>query len=334
MANEIGLIPVDFEFTSDELAAAKEVLARVKASPYESYRNFKNDIDELASQLPERFVDFAAETARRDFDTHPIVVMSNCPIDDVIPVLSNEDPRSDKLARKTTFVAEAFLAAYAKLTDTETIAHLTVNDGDFFHDIYPKSSMYDLQSAKTLKTLKFHRDFPTHFVAPDFINTITLRDTPENEVYSTFAVNVDVLRELSPSDIEILAEARFTTPVDDSSGASKLKKLDPVGAHPIIDPEGRGLKIFEGRTRGADHEADEVFGRVIEALHRVKKTRVTRPGDAVSFCNRSVIHGREVVHVGDADELAHRWLIKSHTVFSLREHEKYFLDDRYAVVNG
>jgi L-asparagine oxygenase len=324
----------DFSFTTDERAESMDVLNSCQVSPYEDYKEFGRMIAVLAGELPVRFREFVGRASLRDLAKRPVMVVTNCPIDDSLPVFGNEDPRGDKLSTKQSFIAEGFLAAYAILSKTENIAHLTVNDGDFFHDIYPKTSMFDLQSAKTLKTLRFHKDFPTHFVTPDFINTFTMRGTPNNEVYSTFAVNKEALGELDAGDIGMLLEPRFMTPVDDSSGSSKLKIIQPAGNHPIIDPDELGLKVFEGRTQGTDPESEIVFGRLIDALHKVKRSRVSQPGDMVSFCNRYVIHGREVVSIGDPDELARRWLIKAHTVFSLADYEGHFLEGRYGVVNG
>ncbi|MDV8022669.1 hypothetical protein [Rhodococcus sp. IEGM 1330] len=327
-------IATDFTFSDQENRQATAILLQCESNPYRDYASFREDISNLTETLPSRFQVYCLDAAQRDMETSPLAVMTNCPIDVHLPIFGSIDPLQDKYTMKSTFVAEGFLESYAQLTGTSTLAHLTVNDGDFFHDIYPKESMYDKQSAKTLKTLKFHRDFPTHFVSPDFINTITLRDTPENDVKSTFAYTRETLATLSPSDIQILSEPRFHTPVDDSSGSSKKLSITSPTSHSVVIPGRCEVRIFEGRTRGLDEESQAALDVFVCALHAVKRTRISAPGDAVSFSNRHVVHGREVNAINDEASLRHRWLMKSHTVTDLESYGAHFLEDRYGVVNG
>lgn len=324
----------DFVFTDAEVLLYRKILLDIKFSPYFEYEDYWQAIKEASEILPNRFRDFCYESMLRDFSEHPFVVIGNSPLDIELPIFDENDPVSDKYKKKQTFVAEGFLATYAMLTGTELIAHLTVNDGDFFHDIYPKKSMHNSQSQKTLGTLKFHRDFTNHFVCPDFVNTLTLRDTPENEVYSTFAISKHVIRTMSDDDIDILNQPRFHTPFDDVSRASTLLELGRAANHPVLLDGQGGVKVFEGRTVGGDEEASLVLKRFIDALHANKLLRTSVPGDAVTFSNHHVIHGREVREIRDPESLAHRWLLKTHNVYSLGAFAEYFLDDRPGVVNG
>ncbi|NIJ14285.1 hypothetical protein FHU38_004629 [Saccharomonospora amisosensis] len=324
----------DFVFTPDEVEQYKKLLLDVGGNPYFGYEDYKAAIATAAELVPSRFRDFCHESVLRDFSEHPFVVIGNAPIDDDLPVFDPTDPVADKYRKKKTFVAEGFLSTYAVLTGTEIIAHLTVNDGDFFHDIYPKRSMHESQSQKTLGTLRFHRDFTNHFVCPDFVNTLTLRDTPENEVYSTFAITKHVLRTMSDADLEILSQSRFHTPFDDVSRASTRLTLGEAKDHPIILDGQGGVKVFEGRTAALDDEAARSLDRFLQALHANKQLRISVPGDSVTFSNHHVIHGREVQQIRDPESLSRRWLLKTHNVFSLGNFEEYFLDDRPGVVNG
>jgi L-asparagine oxygenase len=324
----------DFRFTPEEVERYKRVLLDVGGNPYTDYAAYWTGVAQAAELVPNRFQDFCYQSVLRDFSEHPFVVIGNAPIDDDLPVFDPVDPVADKYRTKRTFVAEGFLATYAVLTGTELVAHLTVNDGDFFHDIYPKRSMQDTQSQKTLGTLKFHRDFTNHFACPDFVNTLTLRDTPENEVYSTFAVTKHVLRTVSAADKAVLAQPRFHTPFDDVSKSSSRLELGRAKDHPVILDGQSGVKVFEGRTVGLDEEAAGVLKRFIQALHGNKVMRISVPGDSVTFSNHHVIHGREVHEIRDPESLERRWLLKTHNVYSLGSFEEYFLDDRYGVVNG
>jgi hypothetical protein len=328
-------IGYDFEFTDAERDSLHDALYEVAASPYGDLFTYMDELNRLRDdkRLPSRFVDFCELSMLRDFSNEPFVVIGNAPIDRDLPVFGSSDPVADKRRLKKTFVAEGFLGIYAVLTRTEIIGHLSVNDGDMFHDIYPKESMYDTQSQKTLGTLRFHRDFTNHFVCPDFVNTLTLRDTPENEVYSTFTITKDAVAEMTDREVEILSQERFYTPFDDVSTMSMATELGRAKDHPVLI-EQAGAKIFEGRTEGLDPEAQAVLDKFVAALHTRKKLRVSRPGDSVTFSNHHVIHGREVHEIRDIDSLRQRWLLKTHNVYNLQSFQEFFLEDRYGVVNG
>jgi hypothetical protein len=325
----------NFVFSDAERKSLVKLFNDIPVSPYVEYEAFMNHIRELAEdfRVPSRFVEFCAMSKERDVSEEPLVVIGNCPIDEHLPVFDPKDPVRSKYELKKTFVAEGYLSLYATLTGTELIAHKSVNGGDFFHDIYPKESMYGSQSQKTLETLRFHRDFTNHFVCPDFVVTLTLRDTPENEVYSTFAINKHVIRKL-PDDVRrILMEEQFYTPFDDVSTRETGVQLGRAKNHPAVIGED-GIKVFEGRTVGLTPEAQEALDILIKSLHDNKILHIGRPGDCVSFSNMHVIHGREVWQLRDIESLRKRWLMKTHNVYSLRNFEQYYLPEQYGVVNG
>ncbi len=332
MTDTIGY---DYTFTPTELRRLHRALREVPAHPYLEYDRFIECIDEIrvSESVPSRFVDFCEMSMLRDFARQPLVVLGNVPIDDDLPVFNHKNPVHSKYELKKTFVAEGFLALYARLTNTEIVGHLSVNGGDFFHDIYPKESMYDTQSQKTLGTLRFHRDFASHFVSPDFVNTLTLRDTPRNEVYSTFTPTAVAVRDLDDHTVAVLHERRFHTPFDDVSTRETDVKLGRAADHAVLH-DGEGARVFEERTKGLDAEAQAALEAFVAALHRNKQMRVSRTGDSVTFSNRHVVHGREVREIRDLESLKQRWLMKTHNVFSLSTYEEFFLTERYGVVNG
>jgi L-asparagine oxygenase len=328
-------IDYDFTFTAPERDALRDVLLEIGGHPYRDFDIFMKSLGELRgdSRLPARFEDFCESSMLRDFSREPFVVVGNAPIDPHLPRFEANDPVADKYRLKSTFVSEAFLGLYAILTGTEIIGHLSVNHGDFFHDIYPKESMYDTQSQKTLKTLRFHRDFANHFVCPDFVTTLTLRDTPENEVYSTFTVTAEAVRDLTERELELLSQPRFHTPYDDVSLADARVRLGRANDHAVL-VDGNDAKVFEGRTVAHDEEAQAALDRFLAALHNRKLYRISRPGDSVMFSNHHVIHGREVNRIRDIDSLKQRWLMKTHNVYSRDTFAEFYLEGRYGVVNG
>ncbi|MDQ3935485.1 MAG: hypothetical protein M3340_12735 [Actinomycetota bacterium] len=324
----------EFVFSDDERDALHEAFLSAFVSPYDDYQAFRRWIRELAlvGDVVTRYAEFCDELAGRDFAQSPLYLVANCPIDRDLPVFDPADPVRSKYERKRTFATESFLALHAALTCTELVAHASVNGGDFFHDIYPKESMYESQSQKTLGTLRFHRDFTNHFVRPDFVSTIVLRDTPENEVFSTYVVNRDLIRSLPAAVVEVLRQERFHTPYDDIStqGGSRLGRAPD---HAVVTGDA-GVRLFEGRTRGTDPEAELALDACVAALHRLKVRYTPGPGDLVAFSNDHLLHGREVVAVRDIESMRRRWLMKTHNVYALEPLERFFLSDRYGVVDG
>ena len=327
-----------FSFSDGERDQVTAALLALTANPYREYAQFVEQVKELADDpvLPGRVRQFIEDLRLRAWTAEPLVRASNCPIDPVLPLLDPKDPVTCKYRTKATFVAEGFLALWAELTGTEIISHRSVNDGDRFHDIFPKESMYTSQSQKTLGTLRFHRDFTNHFVSPDFVTTMVLRDAGANEVVSTFTRNSDVLARLDRATLRVLRQRRFHTPFDDIS-TSENRVLDDVDrtadAHALLFGE-CGIRVFEGRTVGLDVEAAEALAQVLALLHVHKRSFVNRPGELVGFANDAVIHGREARRVVDRAALTQRWLMKTHNVWSLTAHELFFEPDAYGVVHG
>jgi hypothetical protein len=322
----------DFVFREDERDRLNEAFLNAFVSPYEDYPAFMDWVREIAqvSDAAARYGEFCADLKERDLAENPLYLVRNCPIDRDLPVFDPEDPVNSKYERKTTFATESYLALHAVLTDTEIVAHSSVNGGDFFHDIYPKESMYGTQSQKTLKTLRFHRDFTNHFVRPNFVNTIVLRDTPKNEVYSTYVVNRDVIADLHDDVLEVLRAERFHTPYDDISSDAGLGEAPN---HPVVTGDS-DLRVFEGRTVGLDDEAQAALDECLAMMHAHKIVYIPRPGEMIAFSNDHLIHGREVHEIHDLESMRQRWLMKTHSVYSLKPLEHHFLPDRYGVVDG
>ncbi len=324
----------DFVFRDAERDRLYETFLHAFVSPYDDYPAFVRWIREVADvgDAAARYAEFCAGLRERDLAEDPLFLVRNCPIDRDLPVFDPDDPVRSKYERKRTFATEAFLALHAVLTGTELVAHSSVNGGDFFHDIYPKRSMYGTQSQKTLTTLRFHRDFTNHFVRPNFVTTVVLRDTPLNAVFSTYVVNRDAIRSLEPDVLDVLRQERFHTPYDDISTRSGAP-LGEAPAHAVVEGDS-GLRLFEGRTRGLDPEARRALELCVRALHDHKVVYVPRPGELVGFSNDHAIHGREVHAIRDVESMQRRWLMKTHGVWSLKPLEGRFVAGRYGVVDG
>jgi len=68
-----------------------------------------------------------AKQIRKDRETSAAYAhaLRNCPLDEDIPLLDQEDPLADKYAKKTTFVAEAFLQLFRASRHTPLLSYGT-----------------------------------------------------------------------------------------------------------------------------------------------------------------------------------------------------------------
>ncbi|WP_076879658.1 hypothetical protein [Bordetella sp. H567] len=330
-------LTVDFCFTPQDSARLQRALTAIDVNPYARYGQFEAHVDAVIrdGHVPDAFLDCCA--ARRDADSYedPYVVLRNCPIDEALPYLDFDDPVGDKRARKRTYVAEAFLLLYARLMGQEPIGYANVNDGDIFQDIHPKKSLADTQSQKAMKPIYFHKDLANHFVRPDWVNILGLRASPQNQVYTSYVRNKELLAELGEDVCADLRRQEFHTPYDDLTLHNSKVQLGEAEVHPVLGgATPTDIRFFENRTRGLTPRATRAVEALITALHKLKRRVQILPGDLVGAANNDCLHNKDVGQVPDPDALRNRWLMKTVNVRSLAQHAKHFADDRPRVVNG
>jgi hypothetical protein len=330
-------LTVDFCFTAQDSARLQRALTAINASPYTCFGDFDCQVDAIIhdGEVPRAFGNCCAMRRHADSYENPYVVLRNCPIDPHLPYLDFDDPVGDKRTRKSTYVAEAFLLLYAKLMGQEPIGYANVNDGDIFQDIHPKKNLAESQSQKALKPIFFHKDLANHFVRPDWVNILGLRASPENEIYTSFVRNKDLLAELGDEVCGVLRLHEFHTPYDDLTMHNSKIKLGEAEVHPVLGgATPTDIRFFENRTRGLTPRAGQAIETLIAALHRLKKRVQILPGILVGAANNDCLHNKDVGLVRDENALRHRWLMKTVNVRSLSQHAEYFAEDRPRVVNG
>lgn len=325
----------DYEFSDEERNKLMARLLNISSNPYTQHAEFMQEIEEIAQSdsLSAAFCVFSRMVKERDKGGHPFTFVRNAPIDLEMPDFDWSDPVRSKRRLKRTFVCEGFLALFARLQDRPVIGHLSVNDGDFYHDILPKQDMAETQSQKGEKTLYFHKDFTNHFARPDCVYTLTLRNSDKNEVVSTYVSNAEIIGALDRDTLEVLRQPVFGTPYDDVSQVQRYIDLGEAPDHAILENE-MELRVFENRTIGRTPAAERALRKLLSAMHALKIGIHQRPGDFVAIENDFCLHGKEVRQVNAPDELRRRWLIKSHNVTSLDRLGRYFLQDRPSVING
>lgn len=326
---------VDYEFSDSERQRLIDGLLSVSSNPYTDHASFLAQIESLArtDYVSPEFRAFSDESKEKDKIVNPITFVRKAPIDPVVPNFDWVDPVVSKRQTKRTFVCEGFLALFSQLQNRPVIAHLSVNDGDFYHDIFPKKDMATTQSQKTERTLYFHKDFTNHFARPDCVYTLTIRNSEENEVISTYVSNAEVIEALPASTRDTLRQPIFATPFDDVSMRQNSIALGDAPNHAIIEGDVE-FRVFENRTSATTPDGAAALEALLRALHEHKIGIHQVPGDFVAIENDYCLHGREVGRVNSPTELRRRWLMKTHNVKSLAKFAGMLLPDRPAVING
>src|SRR5688572_12656448 len=100
-----------YTFSDAERAALLETLNLVKQNPYRDYLGFMMSVASLieVKVVPMFFNNVCKEIKKqRDAGVTHAHVLRNCPIDQQIPELDQDNPVSDKYAKKHSFIGEAF----------------------------------------------------------------------------------------------------------------------------------------------------------------------------------------------------------------------------------
>ena len=331
-------IKVDYIFSTEANAAFIQRFLQISANPYKDYGGFRSEVFSLIADsrvIPEDFHNLChAKRYANQYDD-PYVLLKNCPVDPDLPMLDLDDPVTDKRNRKTTYVSEAFLMLYAALMGQEPIGYINVNDGDVFQDIHPMRSLMDTQSQKAAKTIYFHKDLANHFVRPDWVNILGLRASEQNEIFTSFVRNRDLLEYLDEAVKVGLRAERFYTPYDDLTLSSSNKELGRAPKHQILGGAAEyDIRFFENRTVGVDEEAQELVDEIVKALHTLKLRLLILKGDFIGAANNECIHNKEVVRIRDESAVTNRWLMKTVNVKSLDDHKTHMMDQEIRIING
>lgn len=325
----------DYVLADVEKEHLKEALLTVLADPYRQYKSFCYQIEELVrkGRVPAGFLKTLNDLSLRDQVSNPFVYIKNLPIDENVPKFDNENPISSKYQHKKTFIAEGCLYLVGKVLNQIPIGYLNVNGGDVFQDIYPQKSLKDTQSQKALGPIFFHKDLANHYVRPDFVNMLSMRSHVENEIYTTFVKNIDVINSFTESEIAGLRKAKYHTPFDDLTTKAGSYNVGEAALHPIINDE-YDIRYFENRTKGIDEESQEMVELVKSRLHEFKSCVQMMAGDFIGVANNYSVHGKEVGVLKDPALAWERWTMKTVNVSSIELYRDKMLAGSDYVVQG
>ncbi len=312
-----GTVHPVFAFSATQKADLTSTLRRITTSPYRDYSTFHQAITSLAesTQIPDYLSGICQqirnERATSDQLAH---VLTNCPIDDEIPILGNDDPVQDKYLNKKTFIGEAFLALFANLTETPLLAYADRFRGDFFTDVIAITRFAQQQTGYAEGEVVYHNDRSAHSVRADYISLLGMRCPTEDLVFTGFVAGQSLLEYLEANDQEILREKFFLTPFDVVS-RERTPTLTASPNHAILT-DTNSIRYVDTHTTvavDAPTRAKDALLALKNALTRVPKIRHRmQAGDLLTFANQRALHNRERIEVTDPEKARTRWLLKTY----------------------
>lgn len=303
--------------TDAERSQLVEGFESVSVNPYHDYLAFKKAVSGIIAGgwVPERLVHAAKQIREERADgTAEAHVLSNCPVDEDLPVLGNDDPSAEKKRTKTTFVGESFLELLAQLTETPLLAYANRFGGDFFIDVVAIRKYLGKQTGYNGGEVVYHNDRTAHPVRADYITLLGMISPPEDLVYTGFVPGRRLIGELSPQVRQVLREPHFITPFDVVSKDANAQ-LDVTPKHAILSGE-YSLRYLDTHTTTADDApvaAKDALLALKTALTRVPKERHRMlKGDVLTFANQHALHNREQIEITDPERALSRWLLKTY----------------------
>jgi L-asparagine oxygenase len=329
------MLTADITLSDGERLALLDLLCDIDADPYRHFEGFRSQVRRLmrSRAVPQALIEYAARRVRHNPPDLPVGYLRNAPIDIDLPVFDFDEPVISKYALKRTFVAEAFLTLFAELSGTPAIAHLNINYGDVFQDIYPKRAMADSQTQKALNEISFHKDLANHFVQPDHLYMLGMRSSGPNEVWTAFAVNRDIVDSLAPDVLSVARANRFATPFNNIVVRGVTVSPPRPGKHAIVTGP-QTVNLIENRTIGLDDEARATLKIIVETAYRVQQSIDFQPGDFVTVWNHYCVHAKQFGRITDRESLRRRWVMKTVNVDSLEPHYRYFVEGVPYLVRG
>lgn len=317
-----------FTFTSEQREGFQEVFATIHTSPYEDHGTFMSEVELLIERklVPSYFVELCDQIRReRANGGDQAHVIRGCPLDADLPELDSQDPVADKVARKSTFVAEAFMALFGLLVQTPLLSYGSRFNGAFFVDVVAIEKYSGMQTGFSDSELVYHNERTAHPVRADFITLLGMRSPEGDFIYTGFIDGRDLLANLSTDMQATLREPHFITPYDvfsrDNNGA-----LSTSEQHSILENEHsfRYLDTSTTTVSGAPERAKDALLALKNAMVHAPKTRHRiETGDLFTFANQDGLHCRDKMEIHDVERARRRWLLKTYAFRDQAAAERY-----------
>ncbi|HEX2130082.1 MAG TPA: hypothetical protein VHH15_00885, partial [Actinophytocola sp.] len=204
-------------FTDAERDDLCAMLRTVEAHPYRDPIAFSREVAGFADreEVPSALIEVTGRIRKeRESGVAYAHALRNCPLDEHIPLLDQNDPLADKYAKKTTFVAESFLQLFGHLVGTPLLSYGTRFNGDFFIDVIAIDRYRGKQTGYSDGELAFHNDRTAHPVRADYITLLGMRCPDGDITYTGFVSGPDLLAMLTERERHTLRQPYFHTPFD------------------------------------------------------------------------------------------------------------------------
>jgi L-asparagine oxygenase len=290
-------------FTSPQEADRVEsVLARFVGRPVGT-EALLGEIELAArSSLPEKVLSLLASMATAEGPPSAWIrglVNEN----DLPPTPTRADAASNG---RLCFLSEVVLLGIATVVG-EPLSYRAEKNGALVQNVFPvetesnspsnESSSFTLDLHTELVFSRRNPERPLDAESPDFILLWCLRGDPDQAAATIVATIDDLCAELRPSDLEILAEARFELRAPYSFTRDAPDDRPWVGPVPILSGEITNrlaaLDLACG-TRGIDDEAKTALLELRRAAQAPGMTQRLHleSGDLLVLNNRRCVHGR------------------------------------------
>lgn len=304
-------------FSDAERDDLRATLRTVGTHPYRDPIAFSEEVADLVDRgdVPDSLVD-VTDLIRKDRQagTAYAHALRNCPVDEEVPLLDQEDPLADKYAKKRTFVSEAFLQLFNHLVATPLMSYGTRFNGDFFIDVIAINKYIGKATGYSDGELAFHNDRTAHPVRADYITLLGMRCPEGDLTYTSFVSGSALLDALTEREREVLRQRYFYTPFDVMSKDNN-KSLSVSDNHAIFYDE-HSVRYVDTQTMvapDAPPEAKDALIALKNALVRTPKARHRiRNGDLFTFANQDGLHSREHIEINDPARARTRWLMKTY----------------------
>lgn len=306
-----------YHFNDVERTTISEIFRKVEADPYKDYTSFSKQVKSV-SRDPE-LLPVLAEIAqeirdhRRSGDTN-VHVLRNCPLDEAIPELDNDDPVKSKYEKKKTFESETFLALFAELTGTPLLSYGSRNSGDFFTDVIAINRYSGQLTGFSDSELVYHNDRTAHDVRADYITLLGMRCPDDDLVYTGYIDGRELLKHLLPDEQQELRKTQYVTHFDIFSRETNVRQVASE-PHAVLENHSsfRYLDTLTTHADDAPQAARDALFSLRNAIARAEKVRHRiRTGDLLTFANQDGLHNREKIEISDAANMRSRWLLKTY----------------------
>lgn len=281
---QVWNIPV----TLREAGRLSELAEYLTASPDLAPEAFCREAKRAAIHLPNRLAE-ALRDFGRSSSVSGVIVFSGLPLGTV----------PDTPADNSTHIGERTKLARIQGIFNEFLGHMIGYEaecsGRLFQDMVPSLAAASTQtSLSSAVELELHTEQAFSQLRPDYLSLACLRGDPDACTHLLTAR--ELVRHLTPAEVTLLRQPRWTTGVDESFRTSDRQFIhgDIRGPMPILsggddDPY---IVLDQDLMRGIDLEAQTLLDRIIAIYPNVRQSHVLEPGQILLLDNARVVHGR------------------------------------------